>query len=374
MTDYAAPEQCSRWTYKAWTDYWKAFKHYAQVHQLYEAGEHLQAVATKSWQIAPPDVTVSRSAYFLPNQLERITGMAYTDNPARDMAGGISKVQKETRAFLLKDAWLIDSGLYARQKRFDLFSRTAIPRWSRFLPRVRIEMEVESAAIYSSYDGNEYFALWLTDDCSNYPLARDAGIPVTTTRPTWAHIPEYERLLGMAPVRTNGALLRTAVVIDDTGQNAHKQARFRANINRLASNFPAPPHPGVFILRRASGKARIMHNELETAEYLRTKRGFRVVDATKDDVRTILANCVGAQVIAGIEGSQLFHGIMALAPGGSVLALQPPDRFSPVIKRTTDPDNQNYGFVVGNAMAGGFTVDLDEVERTLDLFPPPTAP
>jgi hypothetical protein len=116
-----------------------------------------------------------------------------------------------------------------------------------------------------------------------------------------------------------------------------------------------------------------MHNELETAEYLRTKRGFRVVDATKDDLRTILASCAGAQVVAGIEGSQLMHGIMVLPPGGSVLALQPPDRFCPVIKRTTDPDNQNYGFVVGHAAAGGFTADLDEVERTLDLFPPSIA-
>ncbi|VVO55293.1 hypothetical protein PS858_00494 [Pseudomonas fluorescens] len=38
-------------------------------------------------------------------------------------------------------------------------------------------------------------------------------------------------------------------------------------------------------------------------------------------------------------------------------------------KYLTDRDRQNFGFVVGTPPGAGFTIDPDEVERTLDLFP-----
>jgi capsular polysaccharide biosynthesis protein len=112
-----------------------------------------------------------------------------------------------------------------------------------------------------------------------------------------------------------------------------------------------------------------MHNEVAMAEYLRERRGFRIVDVTRDDVPTIVAACAGARIIAGIEGSQIVHGLMVLERGSAVLTLQPPNRFCSVIKRTTDMAGMNYGFVVGQQNAGGFLVDPAEVERTLDLFP-----
>ena len=85
-----------------------------------------------------------------------------------------------------------------------------------------------------------------------------------------------------------------------------------------------------------------------------------------------MAACAGSRVVVGVEGSHLIHGIMVLPPGGAVLTLQPPNRFCSVIKRTTDPDHQHFGFVVGHAQQDGYRVDADEVERTLDLFPKPS--
>ncbi|MNG24774.1 hypothetical protein D3C84_1095360 [compost metagenome] len=84
---------------------------------------------------------------------------------------------------------------------------------------------------------------------------------------------------------------------------------------------------------------------------------------------TIVAACAGARTVIGIEGSQLIHGVNVLAPGGSLLILQPPDRFVCFFKYLTDRDQQNFGFVVGTPDGEGFRIDPDEVERTLDLFP-----
>lgn len=73
--------------------------------------------------------------------------------------------------------------------------------------------------------------------------------------------------------------------------------------------------------------------------------------------------------MAGVEGSQLIHGINVLSPGASVLTLQPPDRFVCFYKYLTDRDQQHFGFVVGIPNGIGFRIDLDELERTLDLLP-----
>jgi Glycosyltransferase 61 len=359
--------ECSRWTPLPYISYAKGIR---KCGVLGHVSENLENLAADSWEVAPGDTTITTRALSLPEQLSRVTGMAYTDDPARDMQGGLELQHAPTRALLLRDVHLIDGAIYKGRHRFDLYSRARLPRARRFFPTTSISLELERASIYSSFDGNEFFGLWLTDDCSIYPLAASAGVPVTTLQPASAHMAEYEDLLEMTPVRTNAAFLREAVFfVDEWGNNSSKHARFAALKAKLMARFAAPPHPGVFILRRNSGKPRIMENELQVAEHLRETRGFSVVDATGNSAAEILSACAGARVLAGIEGSHLMHGLMVLRRGASVLTIQPPDRFCSVIKRTTDMERQYYGYVVGRPTTKGFRVDLPELERTLDLMP-----
>jgi len=86
-------------------------------------------------------------------------------------------------------------------------------------------------------------------------------------------------------------------------------------------------------------------------------------------VPSIVAACAGAKVVIGVEGSQLVHGVNVLQPGGSLLTLQPPDRFVSYYKYLTDRDHQHFAFVVGIPEGDGFRIEIGEVERTLDLLP-----
>ena len=61
--------------------------------------------------------------------------------------------------------------------------------------------------------------------------------------------------------------------------------------------------------------------------------------------------------------------LVVLEPGATLITLQPPDRFSGVLKLTTDMEDIHYAFVVGTPAEGGFVVDPEEIERTLDLVP-----
>ena len=331
----------------------------------------LDSVAKRSWEVAPGNMLTTLPALYLPNQVARVTGSVYgyywgdhgpAESIEHQMAGGIQRWQAPTRAWLLEDAWLVDGAIHKGGASHRILPRSAL------LPLGRVEQEIDRAAVYATYDGSLFFALWLQDDCALYPLAAQDGLPVTIGHVPYANMQDYERRLGMRPVRAESAYLHEVVVYDDHLQNADKRRRCDGLRRKLLAGMDARPHPGVFILRGTSGKLRHLQNEAELAERLCNRRGFRVVSLA-DDVGTILAACAGARVLAGVEGSHLGHGLMVLEPGAGVLVVQPPDRFSPVLKRAADRDGQRYGFVVASPEGDGFRVDIDEFERTLDLFP-----
>lgn len=351
-----------------------AYKHMFKEKVARKAPLDLQSVAVKTWDVAPPDESIAPPAFYLPNQLERVTGWQFYpfEHPRRTMEGNGLVQHGPTRAFLLKDAWLIDGALYKGDAKSWLSPRAG------WLPKIRIEHEIDRAAMYCTVGGNKWFGSWMVDDCITYPMASQLGVPVTTelaeteisvTRHGILHAPGYEKWLGMNPLRMRNAFFRELVIFDDISQNRHKHMRFRAMTDKLLSHVNVNSHPGVFVLRGNKGELRLLRNELELAERLRERRGFRIIDPSKSDVATIVAACAGARTVIGIEGSQLIHGVNVLAPGGSLLVLQPPDRFVCFFKYLTDRDQQNFGFVVGTPDGEGFRIDPDEVERTLDLFP-----
>jgi glycosyl transferase family 61 len=326
---------------------------------------NLEEVASKSWEIAPAHERVAPPALFLPEQWERITGFSEFSSRDGDLAkvrGGDTGVHGATRAFRIRDAILIDGVLYKGGASLHLHPRTGR------IPRLRVEQEIQRGALYCTTAGNRFFGQWLMDDCVTYPLAVAEGVPVTTAQPVNSHTPGYESWLEMRPVRAEGAFFRELVVFEDVGQNQSKYDRFRSLGDRLRRRVEARPHPGVFIMRGATGSRRVLRNETEIAERLRDRRGFTIVDPVKQDVPAIVQACAGARTVVGVEGSGLMHGILVLETGGGLLVLQPPNRFSAIYKDLTDRDQQRFGFVVGLPHGDDFWVDPIEVERTLDLF------
>jgi hypothetical protein len=327
----------------------------------------IESIADKSWEIAPSETSLTRPAYYLPGQLERVTNFDvwFGEHPARLLNGGVEITHAPTRAFLIKNVWLIDGVLYKDHACSYLY-----PHSSKWLPKIHVENEIDRGAIYCTEIGSKYFGQWLLDDCITYSLASAEGTPITTNQPASAHTLAYEDWLDMKPTRLSSAFFKEVVIFSDRGHNQHRRARFRAMSAKLLSHVEnIQPHPGVFILRGSTGQKRILKNEMETAEYLQEKCGFRILDITKTDVPTIMATCAGAKVVAGIEGSHLIHGVLVLPVGGAILTIQPPNRFNDGFKPTADRDEQHFGFVVGTVEGDGFRVDPSEVERTIDLFP-----
>ena len=187
-------------------------------------------IRDSTWQLAPAVEAVTPPAVFLPGQLERITGWAFGDeHPGREMVGGLTVTHAPTLAHQLDDAWLIDGVLYKGAAVSHLS-----PRRGR-VPHLHARAELERAALCCSPAGNRWFGQWLMDDCPLYPLAQGHGPPLTTTLHPGAHAAEYERWLGLRPVRLRSAWLRRLVLFTDVGQNRDKHRRFRAMCDAVRS-------------------------------------------------------------------------------------------------------------------------------------------
>lgn len=323
--------------------------------------EDINAQASDRWIVSPSSTTTVRRAKMLPNQLARIRGSEFgtIQEVVRDFVGDFDSIQPETMGYRLRGATLIDGVLYN-----DSAVRHLRPRL-RHLPVCLSPPQLSQATLYESWLGNRWFGNWLSDDCLTYQLAEAEGTPITS-EPAIGHKPDYERRLGMRPVRMAAARFGELILFDDQSHNEGKRERagqFRTRMIGAGSS----PHPGVFLLRGESGDRRVLLNERAIAEHLAVRRGFTVLDPTQADLDEIIRVCSNAAVVAGVEGSHLVHGLMLMPPDARLFVVQPPARVVSVLKMVTDRQGQDFSLVVGVGHNEAFRADVEEIERTLDL-------
>lgn len=323
----------------------------------------LAAAAEERWQIAPPEVRPVPRAIVLPGQTDRITRTEFTTLPLlmKSLEGDPAHTVGPTMGFRLRDVDVVDGVVYSNGMTLHLRQR----RGKLSLGRLE---DKGSGALYESWVGNRWFGNWLADDCLTYRLAETAAQPMTTRDANGAHVPRYEELLSMRPQRMGDAHFDEAFLFDDHPNNANRLNRAQDMRRRLLSALPGGNERGVFLVRGNSGDARILENELEIAEHLERGQGFRVMFAENHSVDELMSACANARIIAGVEGSQLNHGIVAMGQGGTLLTIQPPDRATTALKLMTDRWQLRFAMVVAHGQGGRFRVDLQDILRTLDLI------
>lgn len=321
------------------------------------------AVSRRTFTIHPASRERRGRAIFLDGQLDRVEAVQEQTTREAELARvlGSEVEHAAVTAYELADVTIAGgsafaSGLWHSLRPFSL-SRTLR------LPAVET---VERAALGCTPGGYRYFAHWMLDDCTLQLLAVDYGPPVVIAGPAYSHEPGYRRLWNLECRSLDYARVRTLIVFEDIGQHLHKRKRYEKLRLMLADRVQSPQKRGVYLRRGTSGVRRFLTNEPEV-EHRLSRRGFTILDPTTTSVDELIQACVGSPCVVTVEGSALAHGLVTVAEGGALVAIQPPFRFNNLFKDYTDCLGLNYAFVVGQRAADGFRVDLDELERTLDL-------
>lgn len=322
------------------------------------------SLATDVWNLSPPETRAFPAAIFLPGQPDRITGTVFGTR-AETLHAFTSAAERPlgpTRAARFRDVILADGVLYRGAAEHHLRARQ-----HRLPPAPR--GPALSGAIYDSWIGLRYFGNWLMDDCETYRLAEALGQPVTIRPDSAGHRADYEHRLSMTPLRLQSARFDDLILFDDLPNNAGKRARAADRRHRLTGGKAQATHPGVFLMRGTTGDPRRLQNEAALAERLQARHGITPLHAEQRSVAELTDACAGARLLLGVEGSHLTHALAVMPPGGTLLALMPPDRVTAAMKLMTDRLDLNFALVIGTGAAVGFAIDADELEATLDLLP-----
>lgn len=335
----------------------------SRVKRLFQRMEpDLRATACDRTVIARAEVVEVPPAIMLPGQMERLRGTMFgnASEVARDFIGGFAVRQGPTLAHHFRNVLLLDGVLYNENTTHHLRARSSV--W----PLARAPGAIARATLYESWEGNRWFGNWLGETCLTYLLAEQFG-DVAVTSHASGHRLEYEYRLNMAAPVIEAAYFDELTLFEDKSQTANKRKRALEMRRRLIGNERAR-HPGVFLLRGADGDHRLLRNEQAIAARLASRRGFTVLDPLASSISTIIDACASAQVVAGVEGSHLAHGLVSMPADACVLVIQPPTRVVSVLKGWADRQGQRFAVIIAEGNSREFVADIGEVERTLDLL------
>lgn len=326
----------------------------------------LHAVARQTVIMSPAEWGERPAAFHLPGQIERIRGVQEetTRDYENDRIRGGRVLHSATLAFELHDVRFRDGHLYSRGRRLSLVTRP-----EQRLAATR-RQQIPECALVGSQVGDRYFGHFIVDNSATALLAQDHGpvmAPRGTARATWSHAAPYRDRMGLDLPVLDDADIARAWLFQDFGMTRNRAARLALLRDRVrASAADGRSGHGVYILRGDSGTSRQLLNEPQIAEML-SRQGFDIVDPATQTVEDIVARINCAAIVVSVEGSALAHGLLSMADHGAIVTIQPPRRFNNVWKDFTDTLGMRYGFVMGEDRGDSFSVDGDDLMRTVAL-------
>jgi hypothetical protein len=328
---------------------------------LQSAAFHQDILHEKERVSVPPPI-------FLSGQLEKVIQQQPGVWGHKSKEAAIAEVvsttitHAPTIAYHFRDAALIDGSIYIGRFKQPISDK------SLFRSDARETCQIQSRALASSFLGTKYFGHWLADDCTRYLLAEQFGTPLCIRMPAYPHKRDYEKYFKQNWTSIDRAFIDRLVVFQDFSHNTFKRERYRALRARIKT---VHRHKGrdtyVYLRRGATGAPRIILNEQEIMTALVT-RGFVVADVGSDSLSDIVATLLNAKLVVSLEGSHVAHCTYTVPENGSLLILQPPNKFSAVHRDWSESLGIKFGFTVGNLADSRYQFSVSDILRTIDLL------
>lgn len=326
----------------------------------------LEECADRVVSVAPTESLPLAEAIYLPGQLDRITGThAMADSLADELGQTVAATLEniETRAYLIRDAMIGNNRVSTWSGFKDLSLRHA-----RCRP-LRISEELDDGALCSTWQGNDFFAHFLIDDAATFSLAKEYSEPFFSgsDTPRSAHCLDYLSRFGATYVERQDVRFRELWLFRDYSLGSDKRRRLQhmAALTKSATRA-SEPSPGAFIRRGVTGQVRTLENAAEIEAWC-VAQGFVIVDPEHQSLDEICVALKDVPLVIGVEGSHLVHALFTMAEEGTILCIQPADRYNVVFRHLCAARNLYWGFVVAEGASEGFRLELAALEATLDL-------
>ena len=305
-------------------------------------------------------------ATILEGRAARLRNFEFETEKARvfeSLAGGIMR-HRPSVAYTLREAQLLAGSVWAGGGRH--FIRQLRDSWPG-----PAATRLDRVALCTSAAGDRYFGHFLTEDLPQVMIAGEFGEAVRWPDRNWDHLPLYRQAFELQWRECAAAHAARLTFFDDIAQNALRRRRYIELRRRLRAHVkPLNPGARVYLRRGATGAgagARSPTNDGAVADTLR-RRGFLVVDLENCPPTELIARLLDARIMVSVEGSQMIHGVYTLAENGAAGILMAPMRPVIQVKDRIDAIGLPTAIVVGEDLGDAFSIDLGDLERTLDLL------
>lgn len=327
----------------------------------------LKALAVRQTVVCPAETTVTRAAIYAEEDLSKIRKLSPWRNwdiENRLIRGGPQE-HAASVVHEIHDAAICGAYIYAGAAKLHV-GYGAETLWRKDNSGLR---RLPAANLVTTKSGSHFFGHLIVDDFPLSIIEPRSPNNVRMVSKHYEHEAGYRNLLDLedTPPLLN-ARVRNLKVFTDYGQNSFKAARYRELRSRLRAGIglrSMPPPPGVYLKRGGTGEPRVLENE-DQVEAVFKHAGFVVADPSTMSAEQLASSMVDTPLVVGIEGSHLSHAVLAMREGGTLLVLQPPDRFAMAYKEFVDALDFRFGFLVGDSSANGFTVPTDQIRRMLE--------
>ena len=320
-------------------------------------------------ELAPTRTIMRPAGIMLPGQVERARYAmpSTTLEFQKSVACGGPVVVPPTRVHTLRRARIEKASIYVSGKRKPLTGMGILKEVGQ--TRKADLRTIPRGLLVSTRQGLTYFGDWLFENNSRVLLAEELGEqPVSMIRtPPYAHGAHYDQQLQLNYQKIERAVFSELLVVEDWGHHQEKAARYRVLRDRARKSKGRDQGHDVFVVRGRSGQARHLLNEEACIRWAR-ERNFSIIDPTKMTVAELLHELRDARCVAGVEGSGLLHGLLAMAPEGFLLAIVAADRFVVGSKEYADVIDIPVALVVADkGDLNGFEVNIEELNATYEL-------
>jgi len=306
-------------------------------------------------------------AIYFKDELNKIAAVA----PYRNLDWELGRILGGVRDYPTTIAYTIDrvvvlqGNIYKSKSKYRIGGRT-----TKMFSRIPDETQA-GGVLVSSMLGAHFFGDWLSIDIPLARIARKVGnaISVDIGRPVSTHQVEYRKIFN-APTGimfSGPCVLDTLTVLDINGITSEQIIEWHKMRELVRARHGENKHTGVYIVRGRTGTSRVLTNEDEVISLMESY-GLRIIYPLETTAEEIAKRAINSKLVVGVEGSHLSHGFHCLAPGGTMLTIQPPGRFDNPQKDRCDAFDLRYAFTVGTPDGEGFRVELRRLEELLRLI------